>query len=217
MTDLASNSVWDSVKGGTGTQEIMGPSYSYVDNIQSPSSLGIGSDGTISQIARNTGGIVTYMKNLISGPALGNRYFVNTGGSCIATDGSTQSRYNYINNVTDASQALPESMRKDLGGIASDFNGLVPGIIQDVGNLNPVTLFSSLAADSTPACDCYTCPVNTGIGSAFLTTSLSPDFNPDLCKKQDPSVCKAGKEGFSDTTDFPVFLALGILLVLHLI
>lgn len=217
MADLSSNSLWNSVNGGTGSQEIMGPSYSYVDNVQSPSSLGIGSDGSISQIARNTDGIVTYMQNLISGPALGNRFFVNTGGSCIATDGSIQSRYNYINNVTDASEALPESMRKDLGGIASDFNGLVPGIIQDVGSLDPTTLFASLSADSTPTCDCYTCPVSSGIGSAFLTTSLSPDFNPDLCTKQDSSVCKAGKEGFSDTTDLPVFLALGILLILHLI
>ena len=69
MADLSSNSLWNSVNGGTGSQEIMGPSYSYVDNVQSPSSLGIGSDGSISQIARNTDGIVTYMQNLISGPA----------------------------------------------------------------------------------------------------------------------------------------------------
>lgn len=218
MADLGSNSLWSSLSGGTASQEIMGPSYSYVDNIQSPSSLGIGSDGSISQIARNTEGIVTYMKNLISGPALGNRFFINTGGSCIAPDGSTQSRYNYINNVTDAAEALPESMRKDLGGIASDFNGLIPGMIEDIGGLDPTTLFNSLSADSTPTCECYTCPVSSGIGSAFLNTTLSPDYNPDLCQKADPSVCKAGKEGFeNNSTNFPVFIALGLLLIINLI
>lgn len=74
MASLGNNSIWSSLGGGTATSQIMGPSYSYVDSVQSPSSLGIGSDGTISQLARNTGGIITYVQNLISGPALGNRF-----------------------------------------------------------------------------------------------------------------------------------------------
>jgi hypothetical protein len=210
------NSLWSSVSGGTGTQSIMGPSYSYVDNIQSPSALGVGSDGSMSQIARNIGGIVTYVQYLISGPAMGNRFFVQTGGTCTAPDGSSQSRSNYVNNVTDAAEALPESMRRDLGGLASDFNGLIPGMIQDVEGLNPVSLFNSLSADSVPTCECYSCPVSSGVANAFLNTTLSPDYDPDLCQKVDPSACVT-KEGFEgQESPLPVYVAMGALLFLHL-
>lgn len=210
------NSVWSSVAGGTGSSSVMGPSYSYVDNIQSPSSLGVGSDGSFSQIATNIGGITTYIQYLISGPAMGNRFFIKTGGTCKAPDGSSQSRSNYVNNVTDAAEALPESMRRDLGGLASDFNGLVPGMIQDIEGLNPVSLFNSLSADSVPSCECYSCPVSSGASAGFLTTSLSPDFDPDLCQKADPSACIA-KESFEGQEPVtPIFIALGFLVLLQL-
>ena len=213
------NSTWNSVAGGTASASVMGPSYSYIDNVQSPSALGIGSDGSISQLARNTGGIVQYVQYLISGPALGNRFFVKTGGTCKAPDGSSQPRSNYVNNVTDAADALPESMRRDLGGLASDFNGLVPGMIQDIGSLNPVSLFNSLSADSIPTCECYSCPVSSGQGSAFLNTTLSPDYNPDLCQKVDSSLCVTSQEGFTDGTEssVPVLVALGLLFFLQAI
>uniref|UniRef100_A0A6C0HFF7 Uncharacterized protein n=1 Tax=viral metagenome TaxID=1070528 RepID=A0A6C0HFF7_9ZZZZ len=209
------NSVWSSVAGGTGTS-VMGPSYSYVDNIQSPSALGVGSDGSMSQIARNIDGIVTYVQYLISGPAMGNRFFVKTGGTCTAPDGSSQSRSNYVNNVTDAAEALPESMRRDLGGLASDFNGLIPGMIQDVEGLNPVSLFNSLSADSVPTCECYSCPVSSGLSNGFLNTTLSPDYDPDLCQKVDPSVCK-NVESFEDDSATPIIVAVGILFLLQAI
>jgi hypothetical protein len=209
------NSVWSSVAGGTGTS-VMGPSYSYVDNIQSPSALGVGSDGSMSQIARNIDGIVTYVQYLISGPAMGNRFFVKTGGTCTAPDGSSQSRSNYVNNVTDAAEALPQSMRRDLGGLASDFNGLIPGMIQDVEGLNPVSLFNSLSADSVPTCECYSCPVTSGLSNGFLNTTLSPDYDPDLCQKVDPSVCR-NVESFEDDSVTPIIVAVGILLLLQAI
>jgi hypothetical protein len=207
------NSVWSS----TGTQSIMGPSYSYVDHIQSPSALGVGSDGSMSQIARNTEGIIQYVQYLISGPALGNRFFIKTGGTCKAPDGSTQTRSNYVNNVTDAADILPESMRRDLGGLASDFNGLIPGMIQDIEGLNPVSLFNSLSVDSVPTCECYSCPVSSGVGTAFLNTTLSPDYDPDLCQKVDPSACKT-QEGFENSeSSKPLIIALILLGIIQLI
>jgi hypothetical protein len=147
---------------------------------------------------------------------MGNRFFVQTGGTCTAPDGSSQSRSNYVNNVTDAAEALPESMRRDLGGLASDFNGLIPGMIQDVEGLNPVSLFNSLSADSVPTCECYSCPVSSGVANAFLNTTLSPDYDPDLCQKVDPSACVT-KEGFEgQESPLPVYVAMGALLFLHL-
>jgi hypothetical protein len=207
------NSVWSS----SGAQSIMGPSYSYVDHIQSPSALGVGSDGSMSQIARNTEGIIQYVQYLISGPALGNRFFIKTGGTCKAPDGSTQTRSNYVNNVTDAADILPQSMRRDLGGLASDFNGLIPGMIQDIEGLNPVTLFNSLSVDSIPTCECYSCPVSSGVGTGFLNTTLSSDYDPDLCQKVDPSACKT-QEGFENSeSSKPLIIALILLGIIQLI
>jgi hypothetical protein len=217
MASIGQNSLWANLEAGPSnvTTDVMGPNYSYADNIRGPSSMGVGSQGTISQLSTNTGAIIDYVKYMISGPAMGNQYFVNTGGSCTAPDKSTQSRYNYINNIADGADLLPATMKADLGGIASDFNGLIPGILEDTEALNPVHLFSALAADSTPTCECYTCPTSGGSQSEFLNTSLTPDFDPDLCKQVDVSNCVKSTEGFSNaSSSLPIILGLGVLVIL---
>jgi hypothetical protein len=217
MASLAQNSVWSDIDGGKDVSEdVMGPAYSYADNIQGPASMGVGSRGTISQLTTNTGAIIDYVKYMISGPAMGNQYFVNTGGSCVAPDKSIQSRYNYINNVSNGADVLPSAMKQDLGGIATDFNGLIPGMLQDVEGLNPVSLFSALSADSTPTCECYTCPVSSGTQSRFLNTSLSPDYDPAICKPADIANCIQSTEGFTEKVSLlPVFISVGLMVLLQ--
>ena len=198
MASLGKNPVWSNLKKGS--TDILGPSYSYLDNIPGPSSLGVGTDGTMSQVFTNTGAITDYIKYMISGPALGNQYYVNTGGSCVAPDGSTQSRYNYINNVANGADLVPQSMRSELSFLSSDLNGLLPGVLEDVEGLDPLYLMSSLAADSTPACACYSCPTTSGPSAQFLTPSLSPDFDANICHQVDVSKCTANaptKEKFT--------------------
>jgi hypothetical protein len=213
-----SNPIWDevAVAPGQATESVMGPSYSYMEHIKPPSELGVGSRGTIGQISTNTGAIGSYIKYMISGPALGNRYFVNTGGSCQASDKSVQPRYNYINNVTSGADVLPQSMKSSLGGIASNFDGLIPGMMEDAeGGLNPVHLFSSLSADSTPACECYTCDTSGGSQSRFLNKDLTADFNPDLCKQTDISKCIQTREEFTDMSNgvYPILVAICFLAI----
>jgi len=220
MANLDQNPIWSQIEAGPGAigDSIMGPSYSYADNIQGPSAKGVGSRGTISQLGTNTGAIFDYVKYMISGPALGNQYFVNTGGSCTAPDQSVQSRYNYINNISSGSAVLPDALKQDLGGVASDFNGLIPGMLEDVEGLNPVHLFGALAADSTPACDCYTCPTSGGSQSRFLNPGLTPDLSSSACVKDDPAKCIATKEGFTDGSNYAIgaaaILVIGILIAL---
>ena len=206
MANLDQNPVWNRVAAGPGAvgETVMGPSYSYADNIRGPAAMGVGSRGTISQLGTNSGAIFDYVRYMVSGPALGNRYFVNTGGACMAPDKSIQARHNYINNVSTGENLVPASMRRDLGGVASNFNGLIPGMLQDVQGLNPLYLFSSLAADSTPQCDCYACPTSGGEQTRFLTPSLSPDFGTSRCVKVDPARCIATREGFSDGTNYAI-------------
>jgi hypothetical protein len=115
-------------------------------------------------------------------PPLGNRFFVNTGGVCTAPDGSLQSRYNFIDNVS---------------------GGLIPGVVSDIGGLNPTYLMKSLTADSYPSCKCYKCPVSSGNQFQYLSPDLSPDLVRGICQEVAQSNCPDGnaprREGFANT------------------
>lgn len=217
MADLGSNSLWsDLTTNASGVEtEILGPSYSYGDNIPGPGTLGVGTEGSFGQLGANASAVSTYVQALITGdPPLGNQFFVNTGGTCVAPDGSTQSRMNYINNVASGADLMPSSMSE----IGSDFNGLIPGIVGDIEGLNPLHLFNALTADGTPGCECYKCNVTTGNPYAFLTTSLSADFDSSLCTQVDASNCIApSTESFTVGSSFstiPTIIAACILLYL---
>jgi hypothetical protein len=217
MSDLGSNSLWSDIAGGapTAQTDLMGPSYSYTDNIPGPSSMGIGTEGTFSQLGSNLGGIGNYVSVMIDGdPPLGNQFFVNTGGTCTAPDGSSQSRYNYINNKPSGAGLLPASMSE----IGSGSNGLIPGVIGDIEGLNPMYMMNALMADTSPKCECYKCDVTTGASSRFLTTSLSPDYSSTACTQVDPSQCTT--ESFENQYDYspiPTFIAVGVLVFMLLL
>jgi hypothetical protein len=186
MADAGSNPMWSNMT--TGSSDILGPDYSYADNIQGPSSLGVGSAGTFGQLGTNASAIEYYVKTLITGdPPLGNQFFVNTGGTCTAPDGQLRSRYNYINNMSSGAAALPSAMSE----IGSDFNGLIPGVVDDIEGLDPLYIFSALASDGSPSCLCYKCNVTDGSPYQWLTSSLSPDFSTDQCQQVDSSFCPA--------------------------
>lgn len=218
MADLDKNPLWTNIASAPEnvSNDILGPSYSYSDNIPGPTSLGVGSNGTIGQLFTNVDAATQYIKIMITGdPPLGNQYYVNTGGTCVASDGSTQSRMNYINNKATGQDLLPQSMN-ELSFITSDLNGLIPGVVGDIEGLDPLYLFNAMTADGSPSCDCYQCPVTSGSQYAFLTPSLSPDFDTNICTKVDPSNC-AQKESFSNRgsgTMIPTLVAIGALLLL---
>jgi len=202
MADLSSNSLWATISsGGDVATDILGPDYSYADNIPGPGALGVGSDGSFGQVFTNVGAAGTYVKTMITGdPPLGNQFYVNTGGSCTAPDGSIQARWNYVDNIPGTS-AGPGALQ-DLSFLTSDLDGLIPGIVSDIEGLDPLYLFSALTADGTPACSCYTCPVTTGNASYFMTPELSPDFNSN-CQLVDPSNCNpAPPESFTNYGNF---------------
>jgi hypothetical protein len=216
MADLGGNSLWSDIKnGGSNVQtDLLGPSYSYADSITGPTSLGVGSNGSFGQLGTNANAIAYYTEALITGnPPLGNQYFVNTGGMCAAPNGTLQPRYNYINNMSTGAGALPAAISE----LGSDFNGLIPGVVDDIEGLNPLHLFSALVSDSNPPCVCMSCPV-TGSGnqSRFLTTSLSPDLAASQCQQVDPSQCASPPESFTNKQELvsviPTIIAgLGVL------
>jgi hypothetical protein len=195
MADLGSNSLWSDIENGASNvqTDLLGPSYSYADSITGPSSLGVGSNGSFGQLGTNANAISYYTQALITGnPPLGNQFFVNTGGMCTAPNGSLQPRYNYINNMSTGAGALPPAISE----LGSDFNGLIPGVVDDIEGLNPLHLFSALVADANPPCVCMSCPTSSGTVAKFLTTTLSPDVASSQCQQVDPSQCASVPESF---------------------
>jgi hypothetical protein len=218
MADLGSNSLWSDISQGSSnvSNDILGPPYSYADNVPGPSSKGVGTNGTFGQVFTNLGAAVDYVKLMITGPPLGNAYYVNTGGTCTAPDGSTQSRYNFINNFATGSNLVPQGLN-DLSFITSDLNGLIPGIVGDIEGLDPLYLFNALTADGNPPCQCYKCNVTTGTQYRFLTPSLSPDFDTNSCSQVDASLCVQSNESFTTMNSMsviPTLVAAGALLFL---
>jgi hypothetical protein len=218
MADLGLNPLWKNLDSNSESvsNDILGPSYSYADNIPGPASKGVGSDGTFGQVFTNLGAATDYVKYMITGPALGNAYYVNTGGTCTAPDGSTQSRFNFINNVSTGSNLVPSGLN-DLSFLSSDLNGLIPGIVGDMEGLDPVYLFNALTTDGNPPCACYKCNVTTGTPYQFLTPNLSPDFDTNSCTPVDASLCAQSKESFTNMGEMsliPTLVAVaGVLLL----
>jgi hypothetical protein len=215
MADIGANSLWSDIENGRSNvqTDLLGPSYSYADSITGPTSLGVGSNGSFGQLGTNANAIAYYTQALITGnPPLGNQFFVNTGGMCTAPNGSLQPRYNYINNMSTGAGALPPAISE----LGSDFNGLIPGVVDDIEGLNPLHLFSALVADPNPPCVCMSCPTSTGTVAKFLTNSLSPDVASSQCQQVDASQCASGPESFMNIQEsvsiIPTIIAgLGVL------
>jgi hypothetical protein len=190
MADLGLNSLWGDVKNKNpaAAQAIKGPDYNYAEKVGKPDSMGVGTDGSFNQLGTNLGAVGTYVNTLVGTRKMGDRYFVNTGGTCTAPDGSIQARFNYVNNESE---------------------GLVFGVVNDIGGLNPMYLMNSLTASASPACKCYECPVSSGTPNNWLSPDLTPDFNPKLCKVVDSSKCPRVKvkEKFENDTAIPTLIA----------
>jgi hypothetical protein len=186
--------------------EILGPSFDYTSAIQAPSQLGVSDDGSIGQVITNAEAITTYVDNLILNGPVGNQYFKNTGGSCIAPDGSTQNRYTYVNNRKTAADLLAPisdiapgfgAALQDLG---NDFAGILPGMFGDMVGLNPMNILNAMILDGTPQCVAYTCPVtdaagnSTGTQTQYLTAALENDI--DVCSAA--NAANAATESFTN-------------------
>ena len=169
-------------------EKYTGPNYIYSKWIKSPSEMGMSGGASLDDLANNVSGLVNYMTILTEGggPALktggqnlGDRYFLSTGGKCQDSQGNSVTRSIYIDNVPDGnSPAL-----KKLGMADSAFNGLIPGLLNDVMQLNPVQMFGAFAKGSSPSCTnihMKTIDVNNkdGTGSGFVVDSEVKTMNP---------------------------------------
>ena len=119
--------------------------YPYYKYIKSPDALGASSDGNLTALGNDVKAIIAYTDVLVTGTStaqtvspLGNKYFMNTGATCTAPDGSDQTRYVYVNNVSSGSIPF-------MSGVETKMQGLVPGALEDMSYVNPLKLFTAFS------------------------------------------------------------------------
>jgi len=149
------------------TGGLLGPKYSFADELSTPSELGIGRDGSFSGIMRAVAGVNYYVDAIGFGEAtglakmsgmdqvpLGIQYFMKTGATC--SNGADM--YEYVSTIP---KGLPgrvgSEVQKTMG---VQFRGLAPGIVEDAaGALNPLPLFQSVIGSGYAQCKKVTLPV----------------------------------------------------------
>ena len=139
-------------------QSLLGPDYLYWKRILKPSDMGMSSDGNFGALTNNVGGLINYVEVLVTGNAgsttggpLGDKFFLKTGGQCTdVASGNKVDRYIYIDNVPNGNIPFISS---GLGGVDfTEFEGLIPGLLGDLGKLNPLNLFKSFMMGDNPDC-----------------------------------------------------------------
>ena len=162
------------------SNNLLGPNYSYADELAAPSELGIGRDGSFDGIMRAVGGINYYVDAIGFGEStmiardmglnqkpLGVRYFMKTGQEC--SNGADM--YEYINTVPPGLTGRIGNEVKNALGV--DMKGLAPGIVSDaVGALNPLPMLTAVIDGGYPQCKKVTLPVGD------MRNRVRSDYNP---------------------------------------
>ena len=191
---------------------LLGPDYKYWKKIKNPIELGMGTGGSIGQLEKDVDGLFNYVKLLITGQGdasttgrpLGNRYFLQTPATCKAKDsGEGVSRYLYVNNIPLGNIPFISSA---MGEDFDTFEGLVPGILQDMEVFNPFRVFAAFQLGQDPECEEITMDVTptsvndyrsmqTEYVSSFDIRQMDPCEFPD---KYNPLTKQRCVEGFTN-------------------
>ena len=143
--------------------DILGPDYPYYKYVKAPDKMGMSSSGDA--ISSNIAGLINYSELLLSGGGkasatgkpLGDKYFMQTAAQCKdKATGNKVTRSLYVNNVPDGSIPFVTGMT---GESFSEFKGLLPGIVSDVSNLNPLAIFQAFMLGDNPECQQQTMEV----------------------------------------------------------
>ena len=196
-------------------ESVLGPDYPYYKYINSPSQMGMGAGGD--KISKNIGGLIAYTEVLATGRGkasatggpLGNKFFMRTGAKCKDKEtGEKVERALYINNIPDGTIPFISSMT---GSNFSTLEGLIPGVLSDMGQLNPMAIFQAFMIGNEPECQSLTMETVDSknvrsTDTAYVTTTDIKNMN--ACWFQDgknPDTGRSCQEAFStiDRSAFP--------------
>ena len=179
--------------------KLLGPTYPYYKNIKTPSEIGMSDKGTIQQMGKDVNGLIQYVELLVTGKSsasatggpLGNKFFLQTGAKCAATDSCSDpndattcqqvNRYIYVNNVPEGNIPFISS---GMGVNFSEFKGLIPGAMGNLNVLNPFAIMRAFMSGSTPPCQeitMQTIDVNNNKSSETNYVTLTDIQSMDPC------------------------------------
>ena len=177
---------------------ILGPDYDYTRRVKSPYQMGMSPRGTWGQLGDNINGLLGYMTLMVSGSCggpidsgecastigkpLGNKFFVDTPLKC--TDKETREKVTrslYINNVPDGS--IP--FITEISNIRfSGLEGLIPGIMSNIAQINPLQILLSFVSGPTSTCQKITMQTidsedRIGVETAYVLNKDIELMNPE--------------------------------------
>ena len=197
--------------------KLLGPTYPYYKNIKTPSEIGMSDKGTIQQMGKDVNGLIQYVELLVTGKSsasatggpLGNKFFLQTGAKCAATDNCTNAndasscqqvdRFIYINNVPEGNIPF---ISNGMGVNFSEFKGLIPGAMGNLNVLNPFAIMRAFMSGATPPCQeltMQTIDVNNNKSSETHYVTLTDISSMDPCSfpnNKNPITGASCKESF---------------------
>lgn len=192
--------------------KLSGPRYSYSDQIKSPDEMGMSGSGK--NIHTNVKGLEDYVTLLFSGGGnaskvdgpMGKQYFLKTGSKCKDNKSGQQvTRSLYINNIPVENTTLNQGMTLLFGKA----QGLIPGILNNIENINPMGIFGAFMEGTNPDCMSVSLPTrnsNNVVGkqTQYLTVNDVKNLSPCLFSNKINPVTKKGAsciEGFENKVE----------------
>jgi hypothetical protein len=192
-------------------ESILGPDYKYYQFIKPPSELGMSSEGSLEVLGKNIKGLMSYTQLLVSGRGeangsksgnpLGNKFFMDTGATCFDVDSSNNvNRSVYVDNVPSGSIPF---LTSGTGVEFTEFEGLIPGTLENITRINPIKIFKTFTSGSNPKCRAITMEVinkdnDSTLETKYITEEDISDIPPcSFTEKINPITKTQCREGFT--------------------
>jgi hypothetical protein len=186
-------------------QDLLGPNYNYSHWVKSPGALGMSKDGNLGALAKDAVAMIQYVEFLVQGGggatvggdgtgALGDRFFLRTGAQCTdSITGNKVKRSIYVDNIPNGQ--IP-GISTALGENFPTLEGILPGTIFALGNINPLAIFQAFMSGTDPSCQAITMPTRDvknvqGTQTEFMTIPDITNISPCLFKGATNPITKA--------------------------
>ena len=187
----------------------LGPTYNYAKQIKAPDELGMSGDGNMGALARDVAGLINYTEVLTTGKSraqrtsgpLGNKFYLKTGGQCKSSDGQLHDRWLFVNNVPTGTIPFISTLT---GSAMGDMRGLVPGTIENLGELNPLALFGGFMQGTNPKCRKLGLKSDDGKRNLYVADADIANLSPCLWGGKNPvsgksmGGCASGFQNMND-------------------
>jgi len=206
----------------------VGPSYNYADHILDPAKLKVSSKGNIDSLWNDVSGIATYVDTLTFGEKtisktlkganqkpLGNKFFIQSGtcGNQSTEECKGKERFIFINNIpTGKIPCVNNGIKLPFN---SPFKGIIPGLLEDIVKINPISIFYSLAGKGGFDDKCRMRRENVGYQGNYTSVSRCSPSDPVIrCPKK---IEKFDGQSNNNHTQTILIIILIVLLMLFII